>query len=108
MSCPSSSNKPPHEPIMVEELLNSFEGKQLSVFFDGTVGGGGHARAILAAHPEITLYIGCDRDPTALELARESLAPWKEKVRLVRGNYADLEMHLNALGVEVVNGFFLI
>lgn len=108
MNQPSSSNKPPHEPIMVEELLEALDGKQLSVFFDGTIGGGGHARAILSAHPEITLYIGCDRDPTALELAKEALAPWKEKVRLVRGNYADIDKHLQELGVEEVNGFFLI
>jgi 16S rRNA (cytosine1402-N4)-methyltransferase len=59
------------------------------VFFDGTLGAGGHARAILEAHPEIERYIGADRDPRAHELAGQVLAPWREKVEFVRGSYAE-------------------
>jgi 16S rRNA (cytosine1402-N4)-methyltransferase len=93
---------------MVEECLKGFEGCHMPIFFEGTVGAGGHAEAILKAHPEIERYIGCDQDPQALEIARERLGPWKEKVELVRGNFRDLDQILLERGIEKVNGFFLI
>jgi 16S rRNA (cytosine1402-N4)-methyltransferase len=73
----------------LREVLEIFAGKQLRTFFDGTLGAGGHARAILEAHPEIERYIGCDRDPRAHELAGEQLKPWGKKVEIVRGSYAE-------------------
>lgn len=78
-----------HVPVLMREVLEVFAGKSLRIFFDGTLGAGGHARAILEAHPEIERYIGCDRDPRAHELAKASLAQWGEKVEFVRGSYAD-------------------
>lgn len=78
-----------HKPVLVREILEIFAGKNLAVFFDGTLGAGGHAQAILEAHPEIERYIGCDRDPRAHELARETLKSWREKVEFVRGSYAE-------------------
>lgn len=78
-----------HVPVLMREVLEVFADKKLSVFFDGTLGAGGHAKAILEAHPEIERYIACDRDPRAHELAEKNLAPWREKVEFLRGNYAD-------------------
>lgn len=78
-----------HVPVLMREVLDVFADKKLSVFFDGTLGAGGHAKAILEAHPEIERYIGCDRDPRAHELAAKALEPWREKVEFVRGSYAD-------------------
>ncbi|HSX11262.1 MAG TPA: 16S rRNA (cytosine(1402)-N(4))-methyltransferase RsmH [Chlamydiales bacterium] len=78
-----------HVPVLMREVLEIFAGKDLRIFFDGTLGAGGHARAILEAHPEIERYIGCDRDPRAHELAGRSLEPWREKVEFVRGSYAE-------------------
>ncbi len=79
----------PHIPVLMREVLEVFAGREIRTFFDGTLGAGGHARALLEAHPEIERYIGCDRDPRAHELAKENLAPWWEKVVLVRGSYAE-------------------
>jgi 16S rRNA (cytosine1402-N4)-methyltransferase len=78
-----------HIPVLTSEVLNVFEPLELPVFFDGTLGAGGHAKALLEAHPEIERYIGCDRDPRAFELAEVVLAPWREKVEFVRGGYAE-------------------
>ncbi len=48
---------PEHISVMVEPFLEYFKDRELKVFFDGTVGAGGHARAILEAHPEMrTIY----------------------------------------------------
>lgn len=77
-----------HIPVLMREVLSVFEGKNIRVFFDGTLGAGGHAKALLETHPEIERYIGCDRDPVALDLAQKNLAEWK-KVEFVRGSYAE-------------------
>ena len=78
-----------HMPVLVREVLEVFADKDLRIFFDGTLGAGGHAKAILEAHPEIENYIGCDQDPRAHELAAVTLKPWGEKVEIVRGRYAE-------------------
>lgn len=100
------SNRP-HEPVMVKQVLKSLEGLSISTFFEGTLGAGGHAAEILKAHPEIKRYIACDLDQSALELARRNLEPWREKVDFVHGNFMDLDEHLQELGVNEVDGFFL-
>jgi 16S rRNA (cytosine1402-N4)-methyltransferase len=74
----------------MREVLEVFAGVYLRIFFDGTLGAGGHARAVLEAHPEIEKYVGCDRDPKAHELASGVLEPWKDKVKFIRGSYADM------------------
>jgi 16S rRNA (cytosine1402-N4)-methyltransferase len=71
-------------------VLAVFSDIQISLFFDGTVGAGGHAKALLEAHPEIERYIGCDRDPDALEIAARELAKWQKKVELVHGSYSEI------------------
>ena len=97
-----------HKPVMVEEFLAAFEGIELKVFFDGTVGAGGHAKALLEAHPEIETYIACDRDPSALEIASETLQTFKKKIKFVHSNHADLEKIIRDLSLGEVDGFFLI
>ncbi len=103
----SPSKRADHTSVMVEECLKGFEGSLLTTFFEGTVGAGGHAEAILKAHPEIKRYIGCDQDPQALAIASSRLKPWKDKVELVRGNFIDLDTILSKRGIKEVNGFFL-
>lgn len=98
----------PHTSVMLQECLEHFSGRPLHTFFEGTVGAGGHARAILEAHPEIQLYIGCDQDPEALGIAREVLAPWRGKVDLVHGNFSALDAVLSKRKIKHVDGFFLI
>jgi 16S rRNA (cytosine1402-N4)-methyltransferase len=92
------SQSRPHRPVMMDEFLKFFEGSDLKVFFEGTVGAGGHAAALLEAHPEMERYLACDRDPEALELAKQKLMPWKQKV---------LDTILHKRGIQEVNGFFL-
>ncbi len=103
----TKNNLSPHIPIMIGEVLSSLEGAHLEVFFDGTLGAGGHARAILEAHPEIKRYIGCDKDPEALEIARKNLAPWIDKIEFVQGDFSLLDEHLKQLKIKSVDGFFL-
>lgn len=103
----NKNSKPEHTSILVHEMLDFFQNSQLSIFFDGTVGAGGHAKAILEAHPEIQRFIGCDKDPEALEIATKTLSPWKDKVELIQGDFANLDQYLNEKNIQTVDGFFL-
>jgi 16S rRNA (cytosine1402-N4)-methyltransferase len=72
------------------------------LFVDCTVGLGGHARALLEAGA--TPLIGLDRESEALELARERLSPWSDRVELVHADYRSLEDVLAGRRVEAVDG----
>ena len=96
-----------HIPVMLKESLEVFKGKKISLFFDGTLGAGGFAKALLSKHPEIKTYFGCDQDRKALALAGENLGEWKEKVTLIHGNFSHLDQYLDERGVKQVDGFFL-
>ncbi|MBA3603826.1 MAG: 16S rRNA (cytosine(1402)-N(4))-methyltransferase RsmH [Parachlamydiaceae bacterium] len=97
----------PHVPVLASEVVHYFSECQCRYVVDGTLGAGGHAELLLQAHPEIELFIGIDQDPTALAIATERLAPWKEKLCLLRGNFSQLESHLKAVGVDKVQAILL-
>lgn len=59
-------------------------------YVDGTVGGGGHAAAILEASAPDGWLFGCDRDGQALAAAQERLAGFTDRVQLQRGNFSEL------------------
>lgn len=100
--------KSSHVPVLLEEVVKLFAGQTLQVFYEGTVGAAGHAKRILQEHPEIERYIGCDKDPEALRIAKEELELWKDKVELIHGSFADLDQQLKERGIKEVDGFFLI
>jgi 16S rRNA (cytosine1402-N4)-methyltransferase len=91
-----------HEPVMVPEVLEHLEPARGGVFVDCTVGLGGHARALLEAGA--TRLIGFDRDPAALAHARETLAPYGDRVELVHTDYRAIEPQLDARGVTTADG----
>ena len=96
-----------HIPVLVNEVLEVFEGRQIDTFFDGTVGAGGHAKAILERHPEISHYIGSDRDRSALLLAKKNLAKWEEKLSFFHGSHGDVLSYLEEVGVGCVDGLLI-
>ena len=97
-----------HIPVMLKESLEIFQGQKLSSFFDGTLGAGGFAKALLEAHPEIETYYGCDQDINALELAKENLKGFEGKVEFIHSNFSFVKEVLSERGVIQVDGFFLI
>jgi len=64
----------PHEPVMADEVVGLFAPVPPGLILDATLGGGGHAAAILGAHPG-TSVLGIDRDPAAVAAASAALAP---------------------------------
>ncbi len=96
-----------HIPVLLTEVIGAFEGKDLKVFFEGTIGAGGHAKAILEAHPEIERYFACDRDAKAIDLSKKALKPWWEKVEWVHGPFAELDKYLKEANLSTIDGFFI-
>jgi len=86
-----------HIPVMAEEVVRCLLHDRSRVVLDGTVGFGGHAEALLRARADLRV-IGVDRDPIALEAAGRRLAPYAERVVLVRALYADLDSILASAG----------
>ena len=75
-----------HAPVMLTEVLALVEGVPSGLFVDATVGGGGHAAAILAARPDLQL-LGIDRDPVAVAAAGAALSPFGDRARIVSGGF---------------------
>lgn len=77
-----------HEPVMVAEVLRYLEPERGGVYFDGTLGGGGHTEAILSAGAAAAV-IGVDQDAEALAVAARRLERFGERAKLVHANFAD-------------------
>jgi len=92
-----------HKPILVESFLSFFQHKKINIFVDGTIGAGGHAKALLEKHPEIQRFYGLDQDELALQIAAETLAPFSKKIKLIHGNFCSMQ----DLVPEEVEGIFL-
>ena len=73
-----------HAPVLVGEVLEQLQPSRGGLFVAGTVGLGGHARAILEAGA--SRLIGIDRDRAALALASAALAGFDDRVELVHGD----------------------
>jgi 16S rRNA (cytosine1402-N4)-methyltransferase len=93
-----------HEPVMVREVVSLLESVPPGPLLDATVGGGGHARALLDARSDVTL-IGIDRDPTALSAAALRLDEYRDRVELRRARFDRLGEVLEELQVKQLSGF---
>jgi 16S rRNA (cytosine1402-N4)-methyltransferase len=93
-----------HAPVMLDEAINGLAVQPGGRYVDCTVGGGGHALAILEAAAPGGLLLGLDADREALEAARRNLAPFQDSVRLVQANFRDLEATCRASGFLPVHG----
>jgi 16S rRNA (cytosine1402-N4)-methyltransferase len=91
-----------HVPVMTTAVLQYLRPENGGLFLDCTVGLGGHARALLEAGA--TRLMGLDRDPDALARARETLAPWGDRVELVHADYRAMDEVLDQRQVERVDG----
>jgi 16S rRNA (cytosine1402-N4)-methyltransferase len=75
---------------MVAEVLDALRPRPGGCYVDGTIGGAGHAAAILAASSPTGWLFGCDRDGAAVEAARARLAEFAGRFEVRQGNFADL------------------
>ncbi len=79
-----------HKPVMLAEVLAALRPVPGGRYADGTIGGAGHAAAILAASSPNGWLFGCDRDGAAVEAARARLAGCAGRFEIRQGNFAEL------------------
>ncbi|MET7932196.1 16S rRNA (cytosine(1402)-N(4))-methyltransferase RsmH [Streptomyces sp. NPDC005322] len=97
-----------HVPVMLQRCLDMLApalAQPGAVVVDCTLGLGGHSEALLSSFPAARL-IALDRDPAALRLAGERLAPYGDRATLVHAVYDELPEVLDRLGVPRVQGVF--
>ena len=92
-----------HKPVLLDECLEALAIKPDGVYLDGTLGRAGHSLEIVRRLTAGRL-IAIDRDETALDAARERLAPYLDKVSLVHSNFDRLGDILDSLGLDGVDG----
>lgn len=95
-----------HTPVLLDrvtELLAPALEHRPAVYVDATLGMGGHAAALLAAHPQLTV-VGLDRDPHALELAGRRLAAHSDRLHRVQAVYDQVGEALDRAGVGPADG----
>ncbi|KPK14564.1 MAG: hypothetical protein AMJ62_12675 [Myxococcales bacterium SG8_38] len=93
-----------HTPVLVEEVLEQLRPSPGRVYADVTVGGGGHARAILERSAPDGRLVATDRDPSALKAAAAALADFGDRVTLRKARLRDLGAVLSSLGIGKVDG----
>ncbi len=93
-----------HISVLLEESTDLLLGNGGWLYVDCTVGLGGHTKRILEKNPK-AFVIGIDRDPQALELAKENLNGFEGRFVLYHANYADLDRVLEEEGIKEVDGF---
>lgn len=95
-----------HVPVLLREAIEFLAPERGGLYVDCTLGLGGHAQAVLRKGSDARL-VGIDRDPDAIELAAERLAPFGDRVRLVEGEFWNVRRQLADLGIESVDGGIL-
>jgi 16S rRNA (cytosine1402-N4)-methyltransferase len=92
-----------HTPALVDSAVRWLQVRPGGTYIDATVGTGGHALAIARqlAHGKL---VGIDRDPRALEIARERLAEYERQVILVHSNFSRIDEVARGLKLPAVDG----
>lgn len=93
-----------HITVLKEEATEGLNIKQDGIYVDCTLGGGGHSAVIASKLGPGGRLIALDQDDWALDNAREKLAPYGERVTLVKTNFRDLEQVLKELDVPMKDG----
>ncbi len=94
-----------HEPVMLKEVIDSLLVSRAGVYVDGTVGGAGHAYAILKNTDAFLVGIDCDDE--ALRFAERRLSEFGSRKILIKANFANLENILKNLNIKKVDGVLL-
>ncbi len=93
-----------HTPVLFRETIEALQPRDGATYVDCTVGGGGHAGALLEAAGPRARLLGLDADPDDLAVARERLAGFGERVTLVNANFRQLADVAESAGFVPADG----
>ena len=80
-----------HQSVLLEEVIQALRPHSEGVYVDGTIGAGGHAAALLSASAPHGRLFGFDQDKNALDIAKQRLAEFGDRVHLLHSNFDQLE-----------------
>ena len=95
-----------HYSVLLRETIEQLQVKADGIYVDGTLGGGGHAYEVCSRLNGGHFY-GIDQDDAAIEAAGKRLAPFGDRVTILRDNYCNMKSALAGEGVEQVDGIVL-
>lgn len=96
-----------HVSVLRDESIEGLNVVPSGIYVDGTLGGAGHSEVICGLLGEEGRLIGIDQDGEAIENGEKRLAPYKDKVTLVRSNFSRFSAILEELGIDKVDGVLL-
>ncbi len=91
-----------HIPVLQDEVIRLLNVKKDELYVDCTIGLGGHSKFIIENGGRV---IGIDCDSEALELAKEALSEYKDKMKFKQGNFKDIDRILEESDIKKVSGF---
>ncbi len=96
-----------HESVLQKETIEGLRVKPDGIYVDGTLGGAGHAVKVCEKLSAKGRFIGIDQDQDAIIAASGRLAPYGDKVTVIRSNYCYMAEELHARNIRQVDGILL-
>ena len=96
-----------HKPVMLNECLEGLNIDPCGIYLDGTAGGAGHSSEIAKRLTAGGRLIAIDRDDAAIAAAGERLAPYADRVTLVRNNFSSVAEVCASLDIDRIDGVLL-
>jgi len=94
-----------HYPVMYRQILRYLEASHKKIIVDCTVGMGAHANKLLEKMSAGSLLIGIDKDNDSLNIAREHLKQYSDRIKLVKGDCSTIDKVLSDLQIDAVDAF---
>lgn len=96
-----------HKSVLLDEVIENLNIRPDGTYVDGTLGGAGHSSVIASKLNTAGRLIGIDQDAAAIETATERLAPFGDRITIVRSNYRSVKEIVNKYSPEGVDGILL-
>ena len=96
-----------HKPVMLEECMQGLALKDGGIWYDGTVGGGGHSYEILKRTSNSGRLIATDLDDEAIAAATKRLKEFDGRFQIYKSNYKDFALVFERAGVDKIDGALL-
>jgi 16S rRNA (cytosine1402-N4)-methyltransferase len=96
-----------HRSVLLEEVMQYLSPKSGGLYVDGTLGLGGHSRAILQRSAPEGRVIAFEWDESAIACCKESLQGYTDRITIIRRNFAEIAVGLEEIGVNRVDGILI-